>query len=60
MRKAIKFFSSIACHLMIASNKQRQEHHNLGTIQRAKRKGAHEHAKVEPNISFEFVPIPRP
>ena len=28
---------------MIASSKQRQEHNNLATIQRAKLKEAHEH-----------------
>ena len=34
MRKPVKVFSSIACNSTIASNKQRQEHNNLATIQR--------------------------
>ena len=37
------FFHFIACNSMIASSKQRQEHKNLATIQRAILKGAHEH-----------------
>ena len=35
-------FSFIACNSTIASSKLRQEHKNLGTIQSAKFKGAHE------------------
>ena len=31
-----KYFSSIACNLTIASNKQRQEHNDLATIERGK------------------------
>ena len=41
MRKSLKVFSSIACNSIIASNKQRQQHSDLATIQRAKLKGAH-------------------
>ena len=45
MKKSLNTFSSVACKSMIASSKQRQEHNNLSTIQRAKFKGAHEHFK---------------
>ena len=40
----------MACNSMIASNKQRQEHNNLATIQRPKLKGVHEHSQ-----SLDFV-----
>ena len=46
------FFSSIACNLMITSNKQRQEHNNLVTTWRPKLKGAHEHSQ-EPRVVLE-------
>ena len=55
MRKALNVFSSIACNsLTITSNKQRQEHNNLITIQIGEKekkkqtnklKGAHERSK---------------
>ena len=34
MRKSLNIFSSEECNSMVASNKQRQEHNNLATIQR--------------------------
>ena len=43
--KVMNIFSFIACNLMIASNKQRQEHNNLAIMWRAKLKGAHVHFK---------------
>ena len=44
------FFSSIAFKSTIASNKQRQKHNNLASIESANLKGAHERSK-----SLQFV-----
>ena len=53
------FFSSIACNSTIASNKQRQEHINLATIQRAYHKGAHDRFKnllfVKPRTQMQTL-----
>ena len=45
MRKSLNIFPSIAFNSTIASNKHRQEHNKLATIQRAKLKEAHERFK---------------
>ena len=53
MRKSLNIFSSIACSLMIASNKQRQKHNNLALICTTKLKEAHEHFKSLMSINLE-------
>jgi hypothetical protein len=54
--RVIKCFPPIAFNSIIASNKQRQDHNNLATIQRGKIKRAHERSKsiqfVEPRIQM--------
>ena len=48
----IDLFSFVGCNSIIVSSKQRQEHNNLATIQRANLKAAHERHK-----SLKFVKL---